>query len=255
MTLSPLLFTSPLALGPPGERSPEPTVRELNLAEWASEVLGWGRTQEGMKPLVAPLLWAPSVYRNVNSRGAAITLLGGTPASLPSHTHIQLSRGNSGGHLGTTMSTRGTLGPPRVLWPGRFVLFWVLPGLLVDTPGLFLGPLVQWFLWDTHALRAFKLVGPFSIFDSLVLWAAWKGHLAKKLLAIWGNEVREKLPEILLGVRTFSNGVLNQFFSGDDLTSFIRSDLKGQLLGLVSKKLSYITTKATIDLRKTPPLK
>lgn len=56
MTLSPLLFTSPLALGPPGERSPEPTVRELNLAEWASEVLGWGRTQEGMKPLVAPLL-------------------------------------------------------------------------------------------------------------------------------------------------------------------------------------------------------
>lgn len=67
--------------------------------------------------------------------------------------------------------------------------------------------------------------------------------------------MREKLPEILLGVRTFSNGVLNQFFSGDDLTSFIRSDLKGQLRGLVSKNLSYITTKATIDLRKTPPLK
>lgn len=67
--------------------------------------------------------------------------------------------------------------------------------------------------------------------------------------------MREKLPEILLGVMRFSNGVFNQFFNGDDLTSFIRSDLQGQFLGLVTKKLSYITTKATIDLRKTPPLK
>lgn len=63
------------------------------------------------------------------------------------------------------------------------------------------------------------------------------------------------MPEILLGVMRFSNGVLNQFLNGGDLTSFIRSDLKGQFLGLVTKKLSYITTKATIDLRKTPPLK
>lgn len=47
----------------------------------------------------------------------------------------------------------------------------------------------------------------------------------------------------------------NQFFNGDALTSFIRSDLKGQCLGLVTKKLSCITTKATIDLRKTPLLK
>lgn len=48
----------------------------------------------------------------------------------------------------------------------------------------------------------------------------------------------------------FSNWVPNTFFNGDDLTSFIRFRHEREPLILVTKKLSYITTKATIELRK-----
>lgn len=53
----------------------------------------------------------------------------------------------------------------------------------------------------------------------------------------------------------FSNWAPNKFCNGDNLTSFIKFRREGEFRGLVTKKLSYITTRATIDLRKILPLK
>lgn len=58
--------------------------------------------------------------------------------------------------------------------------------------------------------------------------------------------------EIPLTAMRFSNWAPNKFCSGYHLTAFIKFRREGEFLGLMTKKLSYITA---IDLRKIFPLK
>lgn len=76
---------------------------------------------------------------------------------------------------------------------------------------------------DTDEVRAFTLLRISVVFDGMLLSAAQKGNQAKKLLDNGREQVRDILPEMhLFGVMRFSNWAPNEFFNGNDLTSFIR---------------------------------
>lgn len=144
----PFFSLTSVALGPAGKRSPEPAVRELSLTEWASlkcwqEEGPWRDEAPDCSPAVSTqcLLKCEQQRSSHHPPRCWVELLlfrtpfPAPPSPPPPPAQLWEFWWTFTHHD----EYRGTLGLPTALWPGRFVLSQVLPGLLVDTPGLFLG--------------------------------------------------------------------------------------------------------------------